>query len=119
MFEYILKIRTPITYRRANEVLERVNELIGGFYLGLLVPARIYQNKESSIEKISWETEEYEPFTWDNWEEDMKMVANEFPDIDFSLDITGKKDWTIALFNGDACQITHAIPPLQDWKIEQ
>src|SRR5574344_1085768 len=119
MFEYIFKIRTPITYTRANEVLERVNELIGGFYLGLLVPARIYQNKESSTEKISWETEEYEPFTWDNWEEDMKMVANEFPDIDFSLDIIGKKDWTIGLFKGAACQITHAIPPLQDWKIEQ
>ena len=119
MFEYILKIRTPITYRRANEVLERVNELIGGSYLGLLVPAKIYQNKESSTEEISWETEEYEPCTGDNWEEDMKMVANEFPDIDFSLDITEKKNWTIALFKGDACQITHAIPPLQDWKIEQ
>ena len=119
MFEYILRIRTPITYTRANEVLERINELIGGFYLGLLVPARIYQNKESSTEEITWETEEYEPFTWDNWEEDMKMVANEFPDIDFSLDIIGKKDWTIGLFKGAAYQITHAIPPLQDWKIEQ
>lgn len=31
MYEHILKIRTPITYTRANEVLERVNELIGGF----------------------------------------------------------------------------------------
>ena len=47
MFEYILKIRTPITYRRANEVLERVNELIGGFYLGLLVPAKIFLREES------------------------------------------------------------------------
>ena len=119
MFEYILKIRTPITYTRANEVLERVNELIGGTYLGLLVPAKIFLKGESSEDKIVWETEEYEPFIWDNWEEDMKIVANEFPDIDFSLDIIGTKDWTIGLFKGAACQITHAIPPLQDWKIEQ
>ena len=119
MFEYILKIRTPITYTRADKILKRVNELIGGSYLGLLVPAKIFLREESSTEKITWETEEYEPFTWDNWEEDMKMVANEFPDIDFSLDIIGKKDWTIGLFKGAACQITHAIPPLQDWKIEQ
>ena len=111
MFEYILKIRTPITYTRANKVLKRVNELIGGFYLGLFVPAKIFLREESSTEEMTWETEEYEPFTWDNWEEDMKMVANEFPDIDFSLDIIGKKDWTIGLFKGAACQITHAIPP--------
>ena len=107
MFEYILRIRTPITYRRANEVLERVNELIGGSYLGLLVPAKIYQNKESSTEEISWEAEEYESFTWDNWEADMKMVAKEFPDIDFSLERVGTKDCTIALFKGTTCQISH------------
>ena len=118
MTEHILRIRTPITFKKAKEILERVNELIGGTYLGLLVPAKIFLKGESSEDKIVWETEEYEPFTWDNWKEDMKMVANEFPDIDFSLDIIGTKDWTIGLFKGDACQITHAIPPLQDWKIE-
>ena len=107
MFEYILRIRTPITYTRADKVLKRVNELIGGFYLGLLVPARIFLREESSTEEMTWETEEYEPFTWDNWEEDMKMVAKEFPDIDLSLERVGTKDCTIGLFKGTTCQISH------------
>lgn len=45
MFEYILKIRTPITYRRANEVLERVNELIGALILDYLCRKRYIRIK--------------------------------------------------------------------------
>ena len=118
MFEYILRIRTPITYTRANEVLERVNELIGGFYLGLLVPARIYQNKESSTEEITWETEEYEPFTWDNWEEDMKEIAKKYPAIEFRVEGYGenREDWWVALFKGDRYQIKYAEPPIDEWE---
>lgn len=107
MTEHILRIRTPITFKKAKEILERVNELIGETYLGLLVPAKIFLKGESSEDKIVWETEEYEPFTWDNWEADMKMVAKEFSDIDFSLERVGTKDCTIALFKGTTCQISH------------
>lgn len=64
MVEHILRIRTPVTFKKAKEILERVNELIGGTYLGLLVPAKIFLKGEASEDKIVWETEEYEPFTW-------------------------------------------------------
>lgn len=117
MIEHILRIRTPITLKKAKEILERVNELIGGTYLGLLVPAKIFLKGESSEDKIVWETEEYEPFTWENWKEDMKTLAKEYPDIDFSLEGVGITEWWIGLFKGTSYQITHSIPPLHDWEV--
>lgn len=119
MTEHILRIRTPITFKKAKGILERVNELIGGTYLGLLVPAKIFLKGESSEDKIVWETEEYEPFTWGNWKEDMMTLAKEYPDIDFSLEGVGIMEWWIGLFKGTSYQITHSIPPLYDWKVEE
>lgn len=117
MTEHILRIRTPITFKKAKEILERVNELIGGTYLGLLVPAKIFLKGESSEDKIVWETEEYEPFIWENWKEDMLKLADEYPDICFMVEGRDCNDWWIGLFQGELSQITHAVPPLHDWKV--
>ena len=51
--------------------------------------------------------------------EDMIKLANEYPDICFVLEGRDSKDWWVGLFQGELSQITHAIPPLYDWKVEE
>ena len=119
MIRYNFYIKTPILYAKATEIVERLNELIGDTRLGLLVPAIMCIGDNKSSKKIEWYTEDYGPFFWDNWKEDMVKLANEYPDICFVLEGKDSKDWWVGLFQGELSQITHAIPPLYDWKIEQ
>ena len=119
MTEYNFYIKTPVPYTKATEIVERLNRIIGSTRLGLLVPARIYIDNDMSSEKIEWYTEDYGPFLWDNWKEDMVKLANEYPNICFVLEGRDSKDWWVGLFQGELSQITHAIPPLYDWKVEE
>lgn len=117
MLEYNFYIKTPVLYSEAVEIVERLNELIGCTRLGLLIPASIYTGDNMSTKKIEWYTEDYGPFSWDSWKEDMFKLADEYPDICFMVEGRDCNDWWIGLFQGELSQITHAVPPLHDWKV--
>lgn len=119
MIKYNFYIKTPVSYTKATEIVERLNQLIGSIRLGLLVPARIYIDDNMSSKKIKWYTEDYEPFYWDNWKEDMTKLAKEYLDVCFVLEGRDFNNWWVGLFQGELSQITHAIPPLYDWKGEE
>lgn len=97
MLEYNFYIKTPILYSEAIEIVERLNELIGCTQLGLLIPASICIGDNISTKKIEWCAEDYVPFSWDSWKEDMLKLADEYPDICFVLEGRASNNlWTFS-----------------------
>ena len=97
MLEYNFYIKTPVLYSEAIEIVGRLNELIGCTRLGLLIPASICIGDNMSTKKIEWCAEDYAPFSWDSWKEDMLKLADEYPDICFVLEGRDSNDlWTFS-----------------------
>lgn len=97
MLEYNFYIKTPVLYSEAIEIVGRLNELIGCTRLGLLIPASICIGDNMSTKKIEWCAEDYGPFSWDSWKEDILKLADEYPDICLVLEGRDSNDlWTFS-----------------------
>lgn len=108
------EIRTLMTRERAEQIANRLNKLIGWeafevFVLSDSIP--MDEMREHWAIDVSSET-------WYDWEVDMDILAEEFPDVEFYLEGNGENsdDWWIALFKGKRKQIKYCTPPIDEWE---
>lgn len=111
--DFNLKIRTPMTKERAEQIANRLNEFVGWVAFELYTPEFTLMDEERKLWKIDVFDEK-----WYNWEESMIALTKEFPDVEFYLEGNGesKDDWWIALFKGDRKQVKYCSPPIEDWE---
>ena len=106
-----LEIRTPVTRERAEQIVNRLNAIIGWGDCFELA------DSEDTTLKI-WYLEPYDEMKWYDWDKDMSQLANEFPDVEFCLEGNGEyeNDWWVALFKGKREQIKYCSPPSDRWE---
>ena len=118
---FSLIIRTAITRAEAQEITSMINRICT-------------QSEEKSDwvfelddyidysddEKVAWAITPFDMdiMKWYDWEDDMKDVAHQYPDIEFRLEGRGEDidDWWVALFKGDKYQIRECVPPVDKWE---
>ena len=119
---FSIEIRKAITRAEAKEIIFEINRAVNpqlenkkdGIFV-LMDDGRIEDN-----EKAIWEVDGYDEMKWYDWREDMKDIAQKYPDIEFRLEGNGedKDDWWVALFKGDKFQIKYCVPPIDEWEDE-
>ena len=105
------EVRTPVTRERAEQIVNRLNTIIGW--------EDCFELADSEDTTLStWSLETNGEMKWYDWEEDMSQLANEFPDVEFRLEGNGEDegDWWVALFKGKREQINYCSPPSDEWK---
>ena len=106
-----LKVRTPMTRERAEQIVNRLNAIIGGEdYF------KIADSEDTTL--TNWNLETNGEMKSYDWVEDMSQLANEFPDVEFRLEGNGEDeaDWWVALFKGKREQIKYCSPPSDEWE---
>lgn len=106
-----LEVRTPVTRERAEQIVNRLNAIIGW--------EDCFELTDSEDAILStWSLETNGEMKWYDWEEDMSQLANEFPDVEFRLEGNGEDehDWWVALFKGKREQIKYCSPPSDEWE---
>ena len=78
-----LEVRTPVTRERAEQIVNRLNAIIGGEDCFELADSED-TTPQIGILRLDGELKLY------NWVEDMSQLANEFPDVEFRLEGKGK-----------------------------
>ena len=107
-----LEVRTPVTRERAEQIVNRLNAIIGR--------KDCFELADSEGTTLTnWNLETNGVMKWYDWVEDMSQLANEFPDVEFRLE--GKEeedenDWWVALFKGKREQIKYCSPPSDEWE---
>ena len=68
-------------------------------------------------ERDIWELEPCDELKWDDWEDHMTILANQFNEVEFHVERNGEneEDWLVALFKGDKKQIRYGFPPIDHW----
>ena len=120
---FSIEIRKAITRAEAKAIIFEINRAVNprlenkkdGIFV-LMDDGRIEDN-----EKAIWEVDGYDEMKWYDWREDMKDIAQKYPDIEFRLEGNGedKDDWWVALFKGDKFQIKYCVPPIDEWVKEE
>ena len=120
---FSIEIRKAITRAEAKEIIFEINRAVNpqlenkkdGIFV-LIDDSSIEDN-----EKAIWEVDGYDEMKWYDWREDMKDIAQKYPDIEFRLEGNGedKDDWWFALFKGDKFQIKYCVPPIDEWVEEE
>ena len=106
-----LEARTPVTRERAEQIVNRLNAIIGGEDCFELADS-------GDITLTNWNLETNGELKLYNWVEDMSQLANEFPDVEFGLEGKGEDEtdcWT-AFFIGKREQIKYCSPPSDRWE---
>lgn len=106
-----LEVRTPVTRERAEQIVNRLNAIIGW--------GNCFELADSEDTTLTnWYLEPYDEMKWYDWNKDMSQLANEFPDVEFRLEGNGedKDDWWVALFKGKREQIKYCSPPSDEWE---
>ena len=119
---FSIEIRKAITRAEAKAIIFEINRAVNpqlenekdGIFV-LIDDSSIEDN-----EKAIWEVDGYDEMKWYDWREDMKDIAQKYPDIEFRLEGNGedKDDWWVALFKGDKFQIKYCVPPIDEWEDE-
>ena len=119
---FSIEIRKAITRAEAKEIIFEINRAVNpqlenekdGIFV-LMDDGRIEDNEEAI-----WEVDGDDEMKWYDWREDMKDIAQKYPDIEFRLEGNGedKDDWWVALFKGDKFQIKYCVPPIDEWEDE-
>lgn len=119
---FSIEIRKAITRAEAKAIILEINRAVNpqlenkkdGIFV-LIDDSSIEDN-----EKAIWEVDGYDEMKWYAWREDMKDIAQKYPDIEFRLEGNGedKDDWWVALFKGDKFQIKYCVPPIDEWEDE-
>lgn len=104
-------VRTPVTRERAEQIVNRLNTIIGWEDCFELA-----DSEDTTL--TNWNLETNGEMKWYDWEEDMSQLANEFPDVEFRLEGNGEDegDWWVALFKGKREQIKYCSPPSDEWE---
>ena len=120
---FSIEIRKAITRAEAKEIIFEINRAVNpqlenekdGIFV-LMDDSSIEDN-----EKAIWEVDGDDEMKWYDWREDMKDIAQKYPDIEFRLEGNGedKDDWWVALFKGDKFQIKYCVPPIDEWVEEE
>lgn len=103
--------RTPVTRERAEQIVNRLNTIIGWEdCFGLA------DSEDTTLS--TWSLKTHGEMKWYDWEEDMSQLADEFPDVEFRLEGNGEDegDWWVALFKGKREQIKYCSPPSDEWE---
>lgn len=106
-----LEVRTPVMRERAEQIVNRLNAIIGWEDCFELI-----DSEDTTF--TSWSLETNGEMKWYDWKEDMSQLANEFPDVEFRLEGNGEyeNDWWVALFKGKREQIKYCSPPSDEWE---
>ena len=109
--KFDLEVRTPVTRERAEQIVNRLNAIIGGEDCFELA-----DSEDTTLTTVSLKI----PICmkWYDWVEDMSQLANEFPDVEFRLEGNGEDeaDWWVALLKGKRGQIKYCSPPSEQIK---
>lgn len=111
-FEF--EIKTLMTRGRAEQIANRLNELIEWEAFEVYV---LSDDTPMNEMRERWKIDVFSE-TWYNWEKHMDILAKEFPDVEFYLEGNGENsdDWWIALFKGERKQIKYCTPPIDEWE---
>jgi hypothetical protein len=122
---FSLAIRTAITKAKAREIIGMINRICTqsededdwAFVLEDDWFSTPSLKTEDKGEKI-WNIVSRDEMKWYDWEDDMKDIAHQYPEVEFELEGSGedKDDWWIALFKGNRSQVKYCTAPIDEWE---
>ena len=119
---FSIEIRTAITKAEAKEIARAINHAFAPLVKSeenwiFSLDDYLCANVEDD-EKATWDIMPYDELKWYDWEEDMKAIAKEYPEIEFRVEGSGedRDDWWVALLKGDRYQIKYVEPPIDEWE---